>query len=213
MSVTLDDAAQRAAYWPLPVARALPAAAAAVVITFSADHSATFGLTVFGAFAILSGLVVAVLGWSRIPAGLRGILVAQGVVSVLLGAFSLTLRTGGVASLFLVVSSWAAITGALELYLGLRTRRRHAASADWIAGGVLTAALAIVFVLIPPEFTQQFTGPDEVPRVLDSAVVAVGLLGAYAAIMAVYLAIAGLSAKWGTQKATDTPDARKGAHP
>lgn len=210
MSVALADAAQRAGYWPLPLARALSAAVLAIVITFSADHSATFGLTVFGGFAILSGLVLAILGRSRIPAGLRGILVAHGIVSVVFGAFSIGLRTGGVASFFLVVSSWAAITAALELYLGLRTRRRHAASADWIAGGVLTAVLAIVFVLIPPEFAQDFTGPDGVRRVLDSAVVAVGLLGAYAAIIAVYLAIAGLSAKWGPQKATDTPDAVKG---
>lgn len=210
MAVTLDDAGQRAAYWALPLARAVPAAGLAIIITFSADHSATFGLTVFGAFALVTGLVVGILGRWRLAVGLRSIVMVQAVVSILLGVFSLVLSGGGVTSFFLVVSAWAGITGALELYLGLRTRGRHAASADWVAGGALTAILALVFVLIPPEFAQNFVGPDEVPRVLDAAVVAVGLLGAYAAIMAVYLAIAGLSAKWGTQKATNTSDAVKG---
>lgn len=211
MSVTPDDPAQRAAYWPLPLARALPAAVLAVVITFSADHSATLGLTAFGVFAIVTGIVVAALASLRLPVGTRAIFVTHGVVSAVLGTLALALHSGGVTSLFLVVSVWAAITGALEIYSGLRARRRHVASADWTTTGVLTAVLALVFVLIPPEFAQSFTGPDGVARVLDSAVVAVGLLGAYAAIIAVYLVIAGFSAKWGTQKATPAPpDAVKG---
>ena len=211
MSVLLDDPAQRAAYWPLPIARAIPAAALALVITFSADHSATLGLLAFGGFAIVSGLVVAVLASRRMGrAAVGSVLLAQGVVSVVLGAVALALPRG-VASLFLVLTVWAALTGALELYNGLRSRGRHVASADLVSVGVLTAAAAIVFVLIPPEFAQQFRGPDGIDRVLDSAIVAVGLLGAYAAIIAVYLVIAGLSAKWGPQKsAPAATDAVKG---
>jgi hypothetical protein len=40
-----------------------------------------------------------------------------------------------------------------------------------------------------------------VKRVLDASVVAVGALGAWAAVTTVFLVIAGLSAKWGTQAA------------
>ncbi|HAM27629.1 MAG TPA: hypothetical protein DCP11_13280 [Microbacteriaceae bacterium] len=194
------NAAQRAAYWPVPIARAIPAAALGLVITFSADHSARFGLIVFGAFGIVSGLVIAATAALRLAgSGARSFFIAQGAVTVAAGVLALVATGGGVQYLFLIVTVFAAITGFLELYSGLRTRGRFVASGDWVATGVLTAVAAIVFVLIPPGFRQTFTGPDGVPRVLDSAVVAVGLLGAYGAIIAVYLLIAGLSAKWGTQ--------------
>ncbi|GAB3136514.1 hypothetical protein [Marisediminicola antarctica] len=211
MSVLPDDPAQRSAYWPLPIARAVPAAVLAGIITFSADHSATLGLISFGGFALVTGVLLAVLAWRRLGGmAVRPYLLAQGIVSIALGALALALPRG-VPSLFLVVTVWAALTGALELYSGLRARRRHVASGDLLTVGAITAAAAIVFVLIPPEFAQQFTGPDGVERKLDSAVVAVGLLGAYAAIIAVFLVIAGLSAKWGTQKAAPAAsDAVKG---
>lgn len=206
MSISLDVPVQRAAYWPVPVVRAIPAAILAVLITFSADHSAAFGLLAFGGFAVLSGIAIATLAWLRLAgSGVRAYLVAQGSVSIVLGVIAITFQ-GGVPLFFLVVSAWAALTGALELYSGFRTRRRHVASVDWLTVGGITAVAAIVFVLIPPEFAQEFTGPDGVARVLDSSVVAVGSLGAYAAIIAVYLVIAGLSAKWGTEKSQASAD-------
>ena len=54
-----------------------------------------------------------------------------------------------------------------------------AAARDWIAVGALTALLAIVFLLLPPD-----------------AVTAVGLLGGYLVIVGVYLIIGGFSLKW-----------------
>ncbi|MDQ1597277.1 MAG: hypothetical protein QOI70_701, partial [Microbacteriaceae bacterium] len=112
---------------------------------------------------------------------------------------ALSFNGGGVRLFFLLVTSFAAITGFLEIYSGIRTRRRFVGSVDWIAVGVFTAVAAVVFLLVPPAYTQTYKGPDGVVRVLDAAVVSVGLLGAYAAIVAVYLLIAGFSAKWGTQ--------------
>lgn len=202
MSVILDDQAQRGAYWPLPIARAIPAAALAVVITFSADHSAAFGLTMFGPFAILSGAAIIVIAARRLAAsGVRPYVMAQGVVSVVLGIAALAATSGGVPAFFLIVTSWAAITGALELYSGLRSRGRFVAAGDWLTVGAFTAVAAIVLVLVPPDFREEFIGEQKVSGVLDSAIVAVGLLGAYAAIIAVFLMIAGLSARWGTNRA------------
>lgn len=195
-----DDAAQRAGYWPFALVRAILLLVTGLVVTFSADHSAAFGLTVFGVFAILNGLAISVLTWRRlIHTNLRGLLISGGVISGLLGITALTLRSGGVSALFLVLTVWAALTGALELYAGLRCRCRHAASGDFMTVGAFTAVAAVVFVLIPPEFSQRFVGPDHVKRILDAAVVAVGLFGAYAIILAVFLGVAGLSMKWGTQ--------------
>lgn len=195
-----DEAVQRANYWPFAVARAVPLLAAGLIVTFSADHSASFGLTVFGGFALVNGVVVSVLARRRlISTGVQGLLISAGVISVVLGVVALVLRGDGVSALLLVLSGWAALTGALELYAGLRCRGRHVASGDFLTVGGLTALAAVVFVLIPPEYSQRFVGPDNVRRVLDAAVVAVGLLGAFAVILAVFLTVAGLSAKWGTQ--------------
>ncbi len=202
MSITADDPAQRAAYWPLPLARAVPTAALALVITFSADHSARFGLVVFGAFALLAGIVIAAVSAMRLRgSGPARYVVAQGVASALLGALALVSSGGGVGMFFLVVTAWAAVTGALELWSGFRYRGRHVAANDWLVVGAITAVTALVFLLLPPDFRQEFVGEQQVSGVLDSSIVAVGLLGAYAAIVTVYLAIAGLSARWGTDPA------------
>ncbi|MBC7519247.1 MAG: hypothetical protein H7248_10305 [Microbacteriaceae bacterium] len=198
---SVDEAAQRAGYWPFALARVIPLLLAGLVVTFSADHSASFGLQVFGGFALLNGLTVTVLAYRRLIliGAARAFLIASGVISVLSGGCALMLQRDGVSALFLVLTVWAALTGALELYAGMRCRGRHVASGDLMTVGALTALAAIIFVLIPPEFSQQFVGPDHVKRVLDAAVVAVGLFGAYAIILAVFLTVAGLSMKWGTQ--------------
>jgi uncharacterized membrane protein HdeD (DUF308 family) len=198
--ITKDDTAERAAYWPVAVARAIPAALLALAITFSANHSARFGLIAFGAFGIVSGAVLFVSARRRLgPSGVRSFFVAQAVITAVAGVLALSFNGGGVRLFFLLVTSFAAITGFLEIYSGIRTRRRFVGSVDWIAVGVFTAVAAVVFLLVPPAYTQTYKGPDGVVRVLDAAVVSVGLLGAYAAIVAVYLLIAGFSAKWGTQ--------------
>ena len=61
MSALQDNAAQRAAYWPVAVLRAIPAAVLGLVITFAADHSAGLGLVSFGVFALVSGVLLGVL--------------------------------------------------------------------------------------------------------------------------------------------------------
>jgi hypothetical protein len=217
-----DEAAtQRAAYWPMPIARAVPAAALALAITFSADHSAQFGLTVFGIFGIVAGLVLGAMAWLRLAdSRVRPYFLIQAAVTLVAGVVALLVRTGHASSsevrfLFLVLTIFAAVTGSLELYSGVRSRRRFVASGDWIAVGLITVIAALAFVLIPPDYRQNYAGPDQVKRVLDASVVAVGSLGAWAAITAVFLVIAGLSAKWGTQAATVAPasGAAESSHP
>jgi uncharacterized membrane protein HdeD (DUF308 family) len=195
-----QDAEQRAAYWPFAVVRAIPLAGLALWITFTSNHSAGFGLLAFGVFGIVGGLIVGGAAWFRLRSSrARPFFLAQAAVSVVAGVLALVFRGGGVPWVFFLFTFFAAATGILELFSGLRTRRRYVASTDWLVVGGLTVLAAIVFLVIPPQFSQSFKDPDGVTRVLDSAVIAVGILGAYGAIAAVYLLIAGLSAKWGTQ--------------
>lgn len=195
MSATKDSAEHRAPYWPIPLARAIVLIATALVITFSQDHSASLGLTVFGAFAIATAAIFALAAMLIHRGSERVIVMLKAVVSVLAGVLALAISGGGLPFFLYLVSVWAAITGFLELYLGLRARRT-APSRDWVFMGALTAVFAIVVLLLPPDLTDEFTGSDGVSGVLTAAVIAVGALGAYAAIAGVYLAIGALSMKW-----------------
>jgi len=196
---TLSDAA----YWYVPLCRALPAAMLALVITFSADHSPELGLLTFGLFGVLSGLVVGVLTFVTVAAGIeRSLFVVQGALTLLAGAVALLVPEAGLGVFLVLVTAWAALTGFLELYIGF-----HGASRDWIFIGALTVLLAIIVLLVPPGFEEQFTGPDGVARVLSASVIVVGILGAYGAITAVYLIIGGLSLKWAPTPATLAGDA------
>ena len=179
-------------YWTVPIGRAVLALIPAAVITFNADHSPEFGLVVFGAFALLSGLFLAVLSWRTLgDPRARTLFLVQGLVGVVLGGLALVLHTGGLGFFLYVVSVWAAVTGFLELYSGTRARGKSASARDWMSMGALTAVLALVFLILPPH-----------------AVVSVGLLGAYFVIVGVYLFIGGFSLKWATTPAAATSSAK-----
>jgi hypothetical protein len=64
--------------------------------------------------------------------------------------------------------------------------------------GALTVVLAVVCLVIPPDYVQHYNAPgDGGPRILNASVMIVGILGVYGAIVAVYLAIAGFSLRFG----------------
>ncbi|CCE76847.1 hypothetical protein EGX35_14505 [Clavibacter nebraskensis] len=202
-----DELTFRAAYWPVLLLRALPALALGAFITFSSDHSPALGLVAFGVFAILSGLITTVLGARALrgpAARLRMSAVAQGAITVVAGVAALLARGGGVLVLLYVVSIWAVVTGFLELVAGLRSRGRVPGATDAITAGALTVVLAVAFLLVPPDLVVQYGGVEQREGQLTAPVVAVGLLGAYAAIVGVFLVIAALSMKWGTSTPTAT---------
>jgi uncharacterized membrane protein HdeD (DUF308 family) len=169
-------------YWGVLVARAIPAIVVALVVAFTPNHSSVVGLLVFGAFALASGLITGILTLRALPAGTsRALLLTQAITSVVAGVLALALQGFGLGFLLYLVSVWAAITAILELVTGLRARG-EAPAKDWIAMGVLTGILALVFLILPL-----------------TDLVAVGLFGAYGAVLGIYLVIAGLSLRWGTQ--------------
>ncbi|WP_232497671.1 HdeD family acid-resistance protein [Agromyces humatus] len=196
MATARDAAPERAQYWVVPVVRGLLAAVAAVVITFSQNHSPEFGTLVFGVWAVVSGLIVGALSLRFVTArGIRSLFAINAVVTVVAGLLALTVPGGGLPFLLYLVSVWAAVTGFVELFAGLSARGREAAARDWIAVGALTAILAIVFLLLPPD-----------------AVTAVGLLGGYLVIVGVYLIIGGLSLKWAAAPVEPGPAAGTEQH-
>ncbi|MEO8907609.1 MAG: DUF308 domain-containing protein [Microbacteriaceae bacterium] len=185
-------AVPRDRYWLVPLGRAAAALIVGAIITFNPNHSAVIGLTVFGAFALVSGLVTGAGALALADRVVRPLFLAQGAFGVVAGVAALVLGLGGsgLGVFLFVVSVWAALTGFSELYCGLRVRGTLIAGRDWLVVGVLTAVLAIVFLLIPAD-----------------AVLAVGLFGAYAVVIGVYLAIGAFTIKWGmTQHETSSTE-------
>jgi len=185
--------------WYVPLARAIPALILAVVITFSADHSSRLGLVTLASYTLIVGAVLLTASVLSTHRGIgRNLTIAQGVLSIATAIAAFIASNGGQAYFVFLLTAFAAITGFIELYLGLRSRGRDASSRDWVFVGSLTALLALVVLLVPPGFSQPFTGPDGIDRELTASIVVVGLLGAYWVILGVYLVIAALSLKWST---------------
>ena len=184
--------------WYLPLLRAVPALILAVVITFTPDHSSPLGLIALGAYGLVAGAVVA-WGGVRSRGVERGVLVAQGGLLAVAGIIALVFIGGGLPFLIFLLSSVAAITGFLELYLGLRG---GALRRDRLFVGAVTALLAIGVLIVPPGFEQATAGVDGPTGVLTASTIVVGALGAYLAVIGVYLVIAGLSMKWAVAPST-----------
>jgi hypothetical protein len=154
-----------------------------MVLALTIHHHAPFGLVAFGIFGIAEGLIVGIWGTLTIADRmLRSLFVAQGALGAIAGAIALSLSGSGLGLFLYLVSVWALLTGFIELYCGIRTRAGGPASRDWITMGGFTVILFIVFVLIPSD-----------------AELSIGLFGAYAAILGVYLGIGAFSLKWGLQ--------------
>jgi hypothetical protein len=196
--------AEDAAYWYVPLARAIPAAALTCVITFAGGfYTPEYGLASFGGYAIVVGVLGVVLGFRHFGAGaLRTVFLIQATLSVAAGVVALVGMRGGLPVLLVVIALWGVIAGALELYAGLRSRGRRAIARDWIFVGALTVLFAIVCLVIPPDYVQHYNAPgDGGARILNASVMVVGALGIYGAIVAVYLAIAGFSLRFGASAA------------
>jgi hypothetical protein len=192
--------AEDAAYWYAPLARAVPAAALACVITFAGGfYTPEYGLASFGGYAIVIGVLGAVLSFTRFPGGvLRTVFLIQAIVSVAAGVAALVGVHGGLPVLLVVVALWGIIAGFLELYAGVRSRGKRAVARDWTFIGALTVLFAVVCLVIPPDYVQHYNAPgDGGSRILNASVMVVGAMGIYGAVVAVYLAIAGFSLRFG----------------
>ncbi|AYF97801.1 DUF308 domain-containing protein [Protaetiibacter intestinalis] len=178
--------------WVAPLARALPALALGLLISFSQDHSAPLGLVSFGVFAVVTAAVLLAAAL-RADRAVRGLVLLQGIVTGLAGIAALVLPGGGIGYLVLVVSAWAIVAGALETVNGIRFRRARPAARDWLLTGALTVLLGLAFLLVPQDLRQVYEFEDKgqtISGVITADIVLVGILGAWAVIVGVQLAIA-----------------------
>lgn len=183
----------------LQLARALFAAIAAVMITFSPDHSAAVGLAVFSGFAIATGLVFFAAAWLVFPAGRRAPAVLLGTIDLVAGMIAGVAGIRTDALFFGLVIAWAVLSAIVEIVSGIRRLRTddsvaRAHARETLFVGILAGLLALGIALVPTGFALQYYIEDAGQSfTLTGITIAVGVFGAYAAIVAVYLAIAGFS--------------------
>ncbi|GAA3637920.1 hypothetical protein GCM10022200_21630 [Microbacterium awajiense] len=197
--------------------RALFAAIAAVMITFSPDHSAAVGLAVFSGFAIATALVLLLGSWLVYPKGRRWPWLLSGSVTAVAGMAASMYPVRTVLGFFVVMVSWALVAGLIEALSGwwmlrhdvTRGEMPRSEARDAIVVGALGVVLAIALLLVPAGYALPYTVAEaDQTFVLTGIIIGVGLFGGYAAIVAVYLGIAGFSPRTDPQvDAADQSDA------
>jgi len=216
--VTPAPATRSFAVRHVQLARAAFAAIATVMVTFSPDHSAVVGLSIFSGFALASGLVLLAAGWLVYSVDTRWPSVVLGTLSVIAGLAGGIAQLRSVAMFFIIVIAWALLTGLVEAISGargLRAARRlptdaaRTESRDGLTVGILTIALGLGLLLVPTQYALQYTIEDaNATFTLTGIIIGVGIFGGYAAIVAVYLAIAGFSPRRPTPVLTEAPGER-----
>lgn len=197
------------------LARAAFAALAAIMITFSPDHSAQVGMAVFSGFAIATALVLLLSVWIVYPRGRRWPAAAVGGITLVAGMVGGLAPLRTVGGFFAVVIAWALLTGLVELIAGVRGLRGRARreiapgvadarpvvdagprsdSRDAVVVGAAGLLLGSALAVVPAGYSLQYTIEEAGQTLtLTGITIGVGLFGAYAAIVAVYLGIAGFT--------------------
>ena len=201
------------------LARAAFAAIAAVMVTFSPDHSAVIGLSIFSGFALATGLVLVAAGWFVYTVDTRWPSVGIGTLSVIAGMAAGIAQLRNDTMFFVIVIIWALLTGLVETITGARALRAarglprtdaaRTESRDSVTVGILTILLGLGLLLVPTTYALRYTIEDaNATFTLTGIIIGVGIFGAYAAIVAVYLAIAGLSPRKPAPVLTEAPGER-----
>ncbi|MFM2022616.1 MAG: hypothetical protein RIR89_8 [Actinomycetota bacterium] len=164
------------------IPRAVFALAGGLFITFSQSHAAVIGLTVFAAFALLTGITTLVVERTAAQKKLLPLSIVM-IVAALLAVIAI-LQSGGFSAaqtasnaqlglLLTIVAGWAIVVGAIEIYLASKEGFSNREGRDFLISAIFSLALAVLFLLVSPD-----------------VVSTVGFLGAYLILLGVHWGIA-----------------------
>lgn len=177
-STTVTPGKTRSVFRGFLIVRALPALATAVVITFSANHAVVVGQVVFLVFGFVMAPIVMWVAFSAsFTPRVRLMYLFNAVAAVVAAAVTAITIDGGLGVFTLTVGLWAALTGLFEIYAGLISTEKDQSREMLLLGGI-TAIFGVVEAVVPL-----------------NDVYAVGLFGAYGAILGVFALIAGFSSE------------------
>ena len=160
--------------------RAIIFVAVGLFITFTQSHSAATGLFALAVFGIgLAAANIASTFWDK-----RNYLSVESLpltlISLAVGLFAVLIpqadATAQALAFVYLVSGWAVVSGAIELYLANRSGFRTRAGKDGLITAVLGLGIGLLFLIAPLDIVS-----------------AVGFFGAYLVICGVHLGIAALT--------------------
>ena len=180
--------------WMSMLLRAIPVLIGALVIAFTPDHSPRFGFVVLGAVLLWSGIIVGfeAIGVSGHP--LRPLVFARSILTAVTGGFALFMGTGGhdwatPGAFILTVAIWGIVTGLLEL-VGVPIARKYGLyGGEILISGALTLLIGVIVAFVPPDLDDAYGGVEQITGSLTASVQAVGLVGAYFAVLGVLLIV------------------------
>lgn len=184
------------AAWIAQLARGILAVALGVTIALTLEHSPAFGFLTFGAYVLLSGILLLVAeARGTYSAPRRGLFLPAAIASLVTAAVAVVSVRADAATLGLLVGIWAVVTGLLEGAAGFLLRRASPFARDWVLGGALTVVLGVVALVLPSDVVQSFTGERGAAGTLTSSIILIGVLGAWAVITGVLQVISAVSAR------------------
>ena len=160
--------------------RAIIFVAVGLFITFTQSHSAAIGLLALAIFGIgLAVTNIAATIWDK-KSYLSIESLPLTLISLAVGLFAVIIpqtdTTPQALAFVYLVSGWAVVAGAIELYLANRSGFRTRAGKDGLITAVLGIAIGLLFLIAPLDLVS-----------------AVGFFGAYLVICGVHLGIAALT--------------------
>lgn len=149
----LDQAAR---YWWVILIRGLLAVGFGVIAIAWPEMTILALVIVFGAYALIDGVLDVVLGIAgrgpgerRLSGADRTVLIVLGVVSVAAGVVALVWPGITAVALLWLIAFWAILSGVLELATAWRLRAELTNEWLWVLTGLLSIALGILLIVQP----------------------------------------------------------------
>src|ERR1700694_1341165 len=120
------------------------------IITFFAPGSSLAALVLlFGAYALMDGVLALVSAVRRRGADRWWLLLLEGLVGIAAGGLTFPWPAIPATRLVYVIAAWALVTGAFEIAAAIRLRK--AITGEWLLAlsGIFSIALGVLLVLFP----------------------------------------------------------------
>lgn len=134
-------------WWTLAL-RGLVGVLFGLIVLFSPSLSLLVLVFVFGAYAVVDG-VLAVVAGIRGTAGSRWLLIVEGVVGVLAGVVAFAWPGITALALLYLVAFWAIFGGIAEIASAIALRREIEGEWALVLGGALSIVFGLVLAVLP----------------------------------------------------------------
>jgi len=137
-------------HWWLYVLRGLVAIAFGIVAIVKPGQALLALVLVFGAFALVSGVLALVASFSSAPYYNQWwLLLLDGLAGIVVGLIAIFEPGITKLALLILIAIWAIVTGILEIVVAIHFRQVLTGEWVMILGGVLSIALGVLLFIFP----------------------------------------------------------------